>query len=375
MINRLFKTSTLTISARPPDLQHLPLTLQSGGGIGGGLFMMVFAAVWGGVPGYFVLSQLDSLEGGAFIALLFPLIGLALFVFGFLSMFRRRRVTIDDKGVGVEVRRFRRWQGWREPLAHYRGVLLKQVTIRRNKSSYTAHAVFLAHRDDDKSVPLFVARDRQQARRTWEQAAKALRLAAIEQTDDGEVTRALEDLDKSVRELAAEGRLKVDFAARPPPAGLSAHYDGEVLVVETDRPSLPLPGMRGPAPAHVVLILVVVLLIGLSLFFFVLPLALVLGAVAVWRFLGRDRLFISRDGVALQRIGRFGESAPRRIAADAVEEVRVAGGRGWLAHLEIVSDEAILRFARGRSAEALEWAREAVLAHVAGGGPAPSGDA
>jgi hypothetical protein len=356
MARGIASTSGLSISAAPPDLDNLPLEIKSSGRVLG-IFMMLFASLWGGMPAYFILSEWEQIGEEGFIALLFPIVGAGLFLFGVHSLFSRRTVTVDERGVRMERRGLFRRTGWQAPLSSYRGVLTKTVRIRRNKSTVTAHGVFLAHREDEKSVPLYVARDEAEARRQWERAAKRFRLPALEEDASGrETVRELADLDKSVRELAAEGKLDVDFEARPPPASLSARYQGDTLTVVTTGPTV---------PTNVALILAAAPLVLVAFFAFVgliVELA-VLGWLA-WDYFGRERLLIGRDGVATQWFCKWGAGELKRIDASRIEVVSVSRG-SVRAALTIVSDDLVLRFGGGQPAEALEWAREAVLAHVA----------
>ena len=358
MASKLEKTSSLSLSRKPLDFDNLPLRLNESRS-GQGIVLMLFASVWGGIPGAVLATQWGELEDDAYFVLLFPLIGAALFLYGAYSLFSRSRLLIDRNGVSCDMRSLFRRERWHAPLNGYRGVLLKTVVIRRGKSSIRADAVYLEHRrDNDRSVPLFVSTDAAAARRQWEAAAKFFDLDALEVTVDGEVARAPRDLDKSVRELAAEGKLDVDFEARPPPPSLRARYDGSALVVTTAEPTLP---KKLTLPA----------LLGLVAVAFIFPLvgpliAVGAGGWLLWdRFVGQE-LRIEAGAVVHKWLLPWRTVREARIAADRIEAVRVeaaAGGRR--AHLAVVSDERTLRFAGGRPREALQWARQAVLAHVA----------
>ena len=81
----------------------------------------------------------------------------------------------------------------------------------------------------------------------WEAYANLLGLSAIDARDGAEVVRDAADLDKSVKDLAAEGKLDATWDDAPAPDGLTVtsrgsadDADSQVLSVTMDAPSSPL---------------------------------------------------------------------------------------------------------------------------------------
>ena len=185
---------------------------------------------------------------------------------------------------------------------------------------------------------------------------------------DGEVTRDAEDLDKSVRELAAEGKLEADFDARPPPDGLAAAHEGDELVVTATQPVNNLWLM-----ALVALFPLIFVYVGFSEGGFVYVFAafgllfeVLIVAGIVWDVLTRQRLRIGRDHVSKQWVAAWGAGRPKRLDADSIESVTITAKEGGRPrHLAIASDDRTLRFGRRQSDATLEWLRRAVLAHIA----------
>ena len=363
------KFKGLKASTRPLELDRLPLTLRPINGRSMGLFFMFFALIWGGMPGYWLVQEWRSMGGEAAIAAIFPVVGLGLFIFGLFSVFRRRTVTISKDFVQGEDRTIRGRREWLAVISSYRGVLLHTVRIRRGKSSYTAYAVRLDHGEAEKSVPLYVSTDAQAARREWERVSRRFDVPAIESSADGEVTRDAEDLDKSVRELAAEGKLEADFDARPPPDGLAAAHEGDELVVTATQPVNNLWLM-----ALVALFPLIFVYVGFSEGGFVYIFAafgllfeILIVAGIIWDVLTRQRLRIGRNHVSKQWVAAWGAGRPKRLDADSIESVTItAKEAGRPRQLAIASDDRTLSFGRRQSDEALEWLRQAVLAHIAG---------
>lgn len=107
---------------------------------------------------------------------------------------------------------------WREPLSAYEGVLWHEE-YRHNPTSGSADAsrtqritlLELRHRfDPERTVRLLRQTKRAGIRACWETAAGSLRLPALRELPDGTMLqRQPDDLDKSLRELAREGRLEL----------------------------------------------------------------------------------------------------------------------------------------------------------------------
>ena len=125
-------------------------------------------------------------------------------------------------------------RNWEEPVSAFEGVLRRRDTETRGSGQHsytvTVHLVELIHPDEKKTLRLYKADEEEGIRKLWEDAARALNLPALDETADGVVARAPEDLGKSIRELAAEGKVSVDFDADAlPPKGITCeHAEGEV---------------------------------------------------------------------------------------------------------------------------------------------------
>lgn len=162
---------------------------------------------------------------------------------------------------------------WTEPLSRYQGVRWKRFAIHEDRASERVrtryrHVIDLAHPDKNKTVPLFARetgkadvsatialarkafasenatdaeRDELEAeaarlgkqasaddpRAHWERFAALLELPAIDARDGAETVRAAEDVNKSVKQLAEEGKINADWRSTPPPASLDAQTLGD----------------------------------------------------------------------------------------------------------------------------------------------------
>ncbi len=126
---------------------------------------------------------------------------------------------------------------WKEPLSAFLGVVGGTVQESRvacgpEGRTITVHVLNLVHPDRTKNVRLYKAGEDEEIRALWKEAARALDLPALDERADGIVTRTPEDLDKSLIDLAAEGKISADFDGKaPPPQGVNwEHTQGELRV-------------------------------------------------------------------------------------------------------------------------------------------------
>lgn len=113
---------------------------------------------------------------------------------------------------------------WDEPVSAFEGVLRRkdtQITGGEHVSMVTYYLVELVHPDTKKTLRLYQANKEVGIRKLWKDVACALDLPALDETVEGFVARAPEDLDKTIHELVADGKISVDFDAdAPPPRGI-----------------------------------------------------------------------------------------------------------------------------------------------------------
>jgi hypothetical protein len=152
------------------------------------------------------------------------------------TLIRSETILIDRDGVEVEVKGPVRTTRWREELSAFQGVRRRTVSERhgagRAARHVTRHLVELVHGDKDKTLQLYAAGVEDGVRALWEQAARTLDLPALDETTTGTIARAPEDLDKSIRELAGEGKVNPQFETdKPPPSGIDWDRDGVELHV------------------------------------------------------------------------------------------------------------------------------------------------
>lgn len=169
-----------------------------------GAFVLVIA----GAVGYWLWDD--------FIAI-FVIAGLVLFgvlnlVYAFLQGGFTLTLAITERSVAFDSRTRFGWKSWQEPLANYRGVLLRETqTADRGIDSIDEtkrfHIIELAHADPGKCVTLYVKEGDPPPRDIQDAFARRFRLAAL----------APEEEDGETRPAAAPG---------PPPSGVKIENSG-----------------------------------------------------------------------------------------------------------------------------------------------------
>ncbi len=356
------------------DVSELPAILVEKEPKSTGVFTIVFSLFWGGIP---TLILLVSLARGTFQAsmaplLVFTVLGAGIFVLGIWLATREKTTRIDRQTVSVDARWAFGHRAWSEPFSRYEGVLCRSEwhSGGKNSSSYALHIVELCHPDKKNRIRLYSSRSDEGLRKIWEGYCRALNLPALEGEGSNRVVRAVEDLDKSVRDLVREGKMTVEFdpAKQPPPQGLGIETQG-------DRLRLTLPKVRFP---------VGLLVIGLGLpgafvyggFFReggiglgLIGLAILLAAAAmfVWSRVSQPVVEIGPEQVRVFYRTPWGETAGQSLPVSEIESVRIGReteGRGTPSVL-LVSDRATVSVAHSQPDAVQEWLKNFLLAAVA----------
>lgn len=213
-----------------PDVSRFPVRISHDNwamGIGLTAFAAFFLTLAAyGDPGSDTLGWL--------ITLTFGVIGLPI---GVVLMGQRDNIEIDRETVTVRQRVWRKRTTWSEPLANFHGVLRRVESRFGHNKRYRLYNVELLHPEEDKTLLLHKSQKEDGIRAFWETAARTFELPALEVGEQGIIGRQVADLDKSIQELAREGRLEDDFdASRAPPKGIAWRRDEDRLVVSV-RPS------------------------------------------------------------------------------------------------------------------------------------------
>jgi hypothetical protein len=389
--------------------------------IAGGVFIVAALAFAGGA-----LSDIPNMP--AWAATVMPLglaaIGIWRIARAFLAMRGQREYRIG----GGEVRCGAASDGgsadWTEPLSAYRGVRWRSYMLARqsDRDRGRVNVIELAHPDPDRTVPLVVRRtgnenaaeaaklawDMAQAgadapeetrkaledraarlaresgdgavRAKWEELARQLDMPAIDARDGAEVVRAAEDVDKSIVDLAEEGKVSRDWHGAPAPESLEVRTLGDPDDPESQELHVILHATTMPLWFFLVFgaIGAVTFVAGLvQLQFGLMFFGLVFGGVGggMWYLERRfpRSIRISRTRMSYQPASKT--TGHFTLPLDRIESIHIASADRKRAgtrtlnlsgrELVISSDDGEQRIGSGLDDAALEWLRDYLVSAVA----------
>lgn len=333
----------------------------------GAIFGLIFAVVWLGASLSMIVSGTggDDVTGfGKYILYLFPLFGIAVLVGIVKGGFKSYDIDYATDGVTVKERNLGSKRSWRARYDEFIGVVHgHHVVHRRNAPDIEYQVVALMHPDPAKSVPLMARRGRGLPRRDWEDYCRAFDLPGIEFEGDEMIRRDSADLDKTVKELVAEGKISAHFDhSRPPPEGLllSRHGEGDraELVIEIRTPRLPT-GLATVLPI-VPLIFVLIGTTAPDAFpFAVFGIVLSLATVGIVLFDRRNPRIVRLDRTEIRIIDKFGTLFGSTVSAlrlNEIEGVRETAIRTVKA-VRIEGDRGYIRVGAGLNPRQIEWLR------------------
>ena len=387
----------------------------------GGVFIVVALAFAGGA-----LSEIPDVP--AWATTLMPLglaaIGVWRIARAALAMRGQREYLITESEVRGRGTSDGGSADWTEPMSAYRGVRWRSYMLARQSDNDRGqvNVIELAHPDPDRTVPLVVRRtgnenaaeaaklawDMAQAgadapeetrkaledraarlargsgegavRARWEELAQQLGMPAIDARDGAEVVRAAEDLDKSIMDLAEEGKVSRDWHDAPAPESLEVRTLGDPDDPDSQELHVVLHATTMPVWFFLLFgaIGAVTLIAGLVQFQFGLMFfGLAFGGVGggLWYMERRfpRSIRISRTRMSYQPASRT--TGHFTLPLDRIEGIHIAsadrkksGGRGLnLSGRELVisSDDGERRIGSGLDDAALEWLRDYLVSAVA----------
>ena len=164
-------------------------------------------------------------------------IGLGIIFSLILSYIRYKKIFFDGKTVEVVHRpAFGDKKGFKDKLENYEGVRFRIEFFQFGFLNKNKYIIELYQKNHNKTVPLYISTSDKNIRRIWEYYARQLKLPALIMTDEGMAVRKVEDLDKSLRELAAQGLVENHYNSRAPlPPSLALVRKRDKTVIKTRK--------------------------------------------------------------------------------------------------------------------------------------------
>lgn len=139
-------------------------------------------------------------------------IGIGIITSLVLSYIRYKKILFDGKTVTIVHRpALGSKKTVKEPLKNYEGVRFRIEFFQFGFLTKNKYIIELYHKNPEKIAPLYISTSEDKIRKIWEYYAKTLNLPTLVVTDEGMVSRNVEDLDKSLRDMAKEKRLENTF--------------------------------------------------------------------------------------------------------------------------------------------------------------------
>ncbi len=206
---------------------RLPITHREGAQLVVGIGWLLIGGVFTALAIFFfgtVSINSDPTPIPAYLLLgVFLIFGFTVMAVGLSAFLHKVDLMIDAEGVRGLQRNIKGTRTWNEPLTTYSGVLGEEEYHSGGKhhSAYTLYKVVLKHSDEeDHDVLLYSSRSGEQHRNEIEMFARLLnRPVLMEESGGRYAERAVEDLDKSVKELVEEGKLDARFNPYNQPKG------------------------------------------------------------------------------------------------------------------------------------------------------------
>ena len=316
------------------------------------------AELAGKVPFWFNLTFFDIL----IIFLGFWTVGKLL-----LAYFRYKKVFFDGKKITIIYRSpFGAKKTVKESIKKYLGVNFRVEFFQYGFITKNKYIIELYHNDPNKIAPLYISTSGHNIRKIWADYAQKLKLDQLMLTDDGLITRANENIGKSIKSLYKEKIIKDTFNLKKPlPTSIA-------WVRKTDKSVIKSRKLRWDAYNFMVCLGIFMTTLVLLLNFkfliqntitalFSIILLLFMGLL-VCRLLTKDKIVIKPNKIIIIHKTFFLSRKKYELSKEDIEAIDVAfspvSERNFLA---IIGGEKTLVFGKKLPAKDLDWIREFLI--------------
>ncbi len=338
-----------------------------------GIFFIFFGLLVGVFPS---LDLMNSTYRGKFEPemlglLLFTTVSLLIILHGIKILTGKKVIKFDKDRVEYSESSVFGKKVWSEKLANYMGVgsRIQYRSSSKNRPSYTLYIIEMLHQDKTKNICLYQSQSSALFRKIWEKYCRQLKMTAIEGEGEDAVFRDVEDLDKSVAELAAEGKVEIKFdPTAQPPSGFKVKVEQKGLKIILPKKPTSLVGTA-------IGISIACFLIYFGLFstktrFIPALIGLLLGSITIgmayWNRVIQNVVVLSDEKVRSYCDTPRGILSDITVRANQIETIRIGkktGNSGPIGLL-LITDHQTNILGEGLPRPALEWLKNCVLAVV-----------
>ncbi len=208
----------------------------------GKIISWLFVAAMSGLVVFLYLHMADDVIGGVFFGLIAVIVLFRMARDGVpASEALANRTDFSDR-VTVQGGILSYADGkheWYDSINHFDGVMWRvEKSVKRSDE----HVLELVHlKNPARTIPLFRSQSEYGVRSRWVEAARAYRLPALRELNDGKVIRRMpEDLDKSMRDMVRAGRMDNAFELKDDvPHGISWRHAKDTQTIRVRKARWP----------------------------------------------------------------------------------------------------------------------------------------
>lgn len=274
--------------------------------------------------------------------------------------FDGQNITIIDRRLGGKKITYK------EDIHNYEGVQLRIEFFQFGLWNRNRYIIELRHKNIHKIAPLYISTSEKGIRKIWKDYAKALNLPAIILREGALQKFDIEDLDKSLKTMAAQGKIHLDFdKSMPIPEPIE-------LVCKRDKKVVKMMKICWDFYNFIMALALLFVALGILVLFSreIIPLWSVLVAALFWCWgiillFRRDKIAVKEKKLVLVHKFPLKNFKNDEILKDDIEAVEVeenpATGRHYLA---IYSNSKNIIFGKKIPINALEWVRNFLLKEI-----------
>lgn len=159
----------------------------------------------------------QSFMNPTFFDIVIIFIGLGIVLSLAFSYIRYKKIFFDGKTVQIIYRPiFGAKKAYKESIKNYEGIRFRIEFFQFGFMTKNKYIIELYHKNPLKIAPLYISTSNKNIRKIWEDYARKLNMPSLSLTDQGMQVRDVKDLDKSVKELAEEGKVINDYNRNEP---------------------------------------------------------------------------------------------------------------------------------------------------------------
>ena len=167
-----------------------------------------FAAIMPDIPS----EKINSFINPLFFDIAMMALGVWVIISLLASYIRYKKIFYDGKSITIVQRpAIGKKTAFKEDFKKYEGVCLRIEFFQFGFMRKRKYIIELLNKNVNKTAPLYISTSSKNLRHIWKRYAKELKLPALFLTDEGIVSREVNDLDKSIIELIRKKKIKHSF--------------------------------------------------------------------------------------------------------------------------------------------------------------------